>query len=88
MWRPYVYEIALFLLPFLVYGIWLVLVRKMDPTRLSSWREAPIVVLVVAAAIVTTIGLVAVGHFGKGPAGAGYQPARLENGKLIPPEIK
>jgi hypothetical protein len=84
MLRPILYESVLFLLPFILYGLWL-LARRRNPASLKGWEEAPILYLLVAAAITTAVGLALVGHFGGAPAGSRYVPARLENGVLIEP---
>jgi hypothetical protein len=88
MWRPFVYQILLFLTPFILYGLWIFIRHGIDPTRLKAWRDAPYFILLAAALVVTGLGLYAVGHFDKAPAGSKYTPARLENGVLIPPELK
>jgi hypothetical protein len=84
MLRPILYESVLFLLPFIAYGLWLIM-RRRDPTSLKGWEEAPILYLLIAAAITTAVGLALVGHLGGAPAGRRYVPARLENGVLIEP---
>jgi hypothetical protein len=84
MLRPFLYESVLFLLPFLVYAAWLVL-QKRNPASLEGWTGAPIVLLLLLAALTTGVGLALVGHFGGAPAGSRYVPARLEDGKLIEP---
>lgn len=88
MLRPLIYQVLLFLTPFLLYAVWIFVRHGMDPTRLKAWRDAPVVALIVAALIVTGLGLYAVGHFDKAPPGSKYTPARLENGVLVPPQLK
>jgi len=88
MWRPVFYEIILFLIPFALYAAWLVLRHRINPTRSSAWHDAPFIGLIVAALAVTALGMLAVGHLDKAPAGSAYVPAHLENGKLVPPELK
>lgn len=88
MWRPIFYEVILFAIPFALYALWLFMRHGVDPTRRAAWRDAPFVALVVGALILTIAGMVAVGHLDKAPAGSAYQPARLENGKLVQPELK
>ena len=69
MLRPILYEALLFLLPFILYGVWLV-VRRRNPTSLEGWEGAPILYLLVTAAVTTMVGLALVGHFGGAPAGS------------------
>jgi hypothetical protein len=88
MWRPVAYELFLFLLPFALYAFWLYARRGIDPSRAQAWREAPVVPLIVGALAFTALGMLALGHFNKAPAGSAYQPAHLENGKLVQPELK
>jgi hypothetical protein len=87
MVRPVLYETVLFLLPFVLYGVWLAM-RRTNPAALDAWRDAPILTLLIAALITTGIGLALVGHFGAAPAGSAYVPAHVENGKLVEPELK
>jgi hypothetical protein len=87
MVRPVLYETVLFLIPFVLYALWL-LARQVNPAALASWQDAPILTLLLAALITTGIGLALVGHFGGAPAGSAYVPAHLENGKLVEPELR
>jgi uncharacterized membrane protein YfcA len=87
MVRPILYETVLFLLPFVLYAIWLAF-RKVNPAELETWREAPLLALLVAALVTTAVGLGLLSHFGGAPAGSVYVPARLEDGKLIGPELR
>ena len=87
MLRPFLYETVLFVLPFLGYALWLGIMRR-NPAAFETWREAPILSLLVAALATTAVGLALVGHFGGAPAGSHYVPAHMENGKLVEPAMK
>jgi hypothetical protein len=87
MVRPVLYETVLFLIPFILYAVWL-LARRANPAALATWQDAPILILLLAALVTTGIGLALVGHFGGAPAGSVYVPVHLENGKLVEPELR
>jgi hypothetical protein len=87
MVRPVLFETVLFLIPFVVYALWL-LARQVNPTAFAAWQDAPILILLLAALVTTGIGLALVGHFGGAPAGSTYVPAHIENGKLVEPELR
>jgi hypothetical protein len=87
MVRPFLYETVLFLLPFAIYALWLV-IRRVDVVDAETWRRAPILVLLLAALLTTGAGLALFGHFHAAPAGSVYVPAHVENGRLVEPELK
>jgi hypothetical protein len=87
MVRPLLYETVLFLLPFAVYALWLA-ARRVNPAELDTWRDAPLLALLVAALVTTAVGLGLLSHFGGAPAGSVYVPAHVEDGRLIGPQLR
>jgi hypothetical protein len=86
MIRPVLTELALFLVPFAVYAafLWFTETRMLDrehwtPKRLSS--------LVIAALLLMIGSFLFLGHFSGAPPGSTYEPAHVENGKLIPGRV-
>jgi len=87
MIRPVFTELALFAIPFALYGVFLVATRQglMDP---ASWPWSRIVWLFIAALLIVLGGFVAFAQFGGAPPHSTYTPARFEKGKLIPGSAK
>ncbi|PRH87927.1 hypothetical protein C5L14_08425 [Labrys okinawensis] len=86
MFRPFLFEAVLFILPFLVYGAW-VLLRGKRP-GLPERTGMPLLRLIALGVICMAVGLALFAHYGGAPAGSGYTPAHMENGKLIQPETR
>jgi hypothetical protein len=83
MIRPLFTEIALFLTPFVVYGLFLLATRKglFDPTH---WPVARIASLAIVALLLMIGSFVVLAQFGVTP-GCNYVPAHVDkDGKLVP----
>jgi len=87
MIRPVFTEVALFLVPFLVYAVFLWATRAgvLDP---SSWSMARLAWLFIAALSLMVGSFVMLAEFGGAPAGSTYVPAHMENGKFVPGQTK
>ena len=83
MIRLFSIEVALFLAPFVAYGLFLWAAREgiLHP---EEWRVRVLVMLTIAAVALTAVGFVMIAEFGGEPANATYVPAHLENGHLVP----
>lgn len=83
MIRPVLTEVGIFLVPFAVYALFLVLTRAgaLNP---ASWPGAVILRLVVCACALGVGSLLFFVRFSGAPAHSTYEPARLENGRLVP----
>ena len=83
MIRPVFTEVALFLIPFLVYAIFLWATRAgvLDP---SAWAPARLAWLLIAALSLMVGSLVVLAEFGGAPARSTYVPAHVDDGKLRP----
>jgi hypothetical protein len=87
MIRPVLTELALFLTPFVVYAVFLWATRA-GLVHADSW-SLPILGWLTIAALVLMIGsFVAIAQFSGSPPRSTYQPAHLENGRLVPGRMK
>ena len=83
MIRPVFTELALFLIPFLVYGVFLLATRRglLHP---DSWSLSRLASLAIVASLLVIGGFAALASFGA-PPGSVYVPAHIDkNGKLVP----
>ena len=87
MARPIITEIVLFLLPFLVYAVFLwatregVLEPASWPLRRLAWLTAVALVLVIASFVVLA-------EYSGAPPRSTYVPAHIENGRFVPGQTK
>jgi Family of unknown function (DUF6111) len=87
MIRPVFTEVALFLVPFLVYAIFLWATRAgvLDP---AAWSPARLAWLLIAALSLMVGSFVVLAEFSGAPSGSTYVPAHLEDGTLRPGQTK
>ena len=86
MARTFIEPLALFLSPFAVYAVYLVL-RARYPLEVEHWTGARVSVLTVIGLAAAVLGLAALDLFA--PRGHGvYIPAHQENGVLVPGRIE
>ena len=83
MIRPIATEIALFLLPFVVYMAFLLATRS-GILSAAAWPVRRIAGLVIVSLLLMIGSLLALVQFGRPPPNAIYVPAHTENGKLVP----
>jgi hypothetical protein len=87
MIRPLLTEVALFLLPFLVYAAFLWVARA-GVIDASAWSLPRLAWLVIAALALVVGSFVLLAEFGGAPPGSTYVPAHVDGGKLRPGESK
>ena len=79
------------LVPIAIYVVWLIHARKKAKTLGQSkprMREAPWLAMALTGVIILIISLIALGLFtGEKPGGI-YIPPHMENGEIIPGQIK
>ena len=87
MIRPIATEIVLFLMPFVLYGVflWATKAGVMHP---DSWPLARIAWLVIAALALMVGSFVYFANYSGAPVGTTYVPAHMENGKFVPGQTK
>jgi hypothetical protein len=83
MIRPALTEIGIFLIPFVVYALFLAATRSGLFVQ-SSWPVTIVARLALVALVLVIAGLVGFAQFSGAPPDSTYVPAHIENGKLVP----
>jgi len=83
MIRPVLTEVAIFLIPFVAYALFLVATRAGVFTS-SSWPAHLIAKLVLGSLLLVVISFVLLAHFSGAPPNSTYVPAHIEDGRLVP----
>lgn len=87
MARVVLINIAMFLLPFIVYGAYLYLSRK-DDEDTNYWRDAPIGWLFAIGMVLVFAVIISLIQFtGSGPGGH-YVPPQFKDGKIVPGHVE
>jgi hypothetical protein len=83
MIRPFLTEAVLFLTPFAVYAVFLLVMRRglFDG---ASWPLPRLLWLTIAAFALVIGSFIVLAHFGGSKPGSTYVPAHIENGKFVP----
>jgi Family of unknown function (DUF6111) len=83
MIRPVFTEVALFLVPFVVYAIFLWATRAgvLEP---AAWAPSRLAWLLIAALSLMVGSFVVLAQFSGAPAGSTYVPAHVDDGRLKP----
>jgi len=83
MIRPVLTELAIFLIPFAAYALFLIATRS-GVLASSSWPVHLIAKLVLGSLLLVIISFVLLAHFSGAPPDSTYIPAHIENGRLVP----
>jgi hypothetical protein len=83
MIRPVLTELAIFLIPFVAYALFLIATRS-GVLASSSWPVHLIAKLVLGSLLLVIISFVLLAHFSGAPPDSTYIPAHIENGRLVP----
>lgn len=75
------------LAPFALYGAYLWWVKRMQAGH-PGWREAPWAWLTIAGFLLAAASFVVYGLITGEPVGGIYEPAHVEDGKLVPGRIR
>jgi Family of unknown function (DUF6111) len=86
MIRPVLIEFVLFLTPFALYAVFLWLTKTHVLDR-GNWPPKVVGSLAIAALILMIGSFFAFAHFSGAPPGSTYEPARMEDGKLVPGRV-
>ena len=87
MIRPVLTELALFLVPFVVYALYLWGTRA-GVLHPESWPLSTLMWLTIAALLLVAGSFIVLAQWGGEPAGSTYIPAHIEDGKLVPGTTK
>jgi Family of unknown function (DUF6111) len=85
--RPVATELALFLAPFIAYGIFLWATRA-GVLDISSWSLPRIGWLLMASLLLMIGSFVVLAQWSGAPPGSTYVPAHYEDGKFVPGQTK
>jgi len=83
MVRPILTELALFVLPFIAYAVFL-WVSRADVFVPDAWSMSRVAWLTVAALLLLIGSFVVIAQFSGSPPGSTYVPAHMENGQFVP----
>lgn len=87
MARTVLIETLLFLAPFALYALVLFATSR-DLREAEHWTMRMLMILAIIGLSLVIVGLVFFAHFGGAPPGSVYEPAHMEDGKLIPGRLK
>jgi hypothetical protein len=82
MIRPILTEIAIFLIPFVAYALFLIATRA-GVFASASWPAHLVAKLVLGSLLLVVISFVLLAQFSGAPPDSTYVPAHLEDGKLV-----
>ncbi|MBR1196949.1 hypothetical protein JQ634_09110 [Bradyrhizobium sp. AUGA SZCCT0240] len=83
MIRPVLTELAIFLIPFAAYALFLIATRSGVLAK-SSWPAHLVAKLVLGSLLLVITSFVLLAHFRGGEPDSTYVPAHIQNGKLVP----
>ena len=83
MIRSALTEIGIFLIPFVVYALFLIATRSGLLIR-SSWPVIIVARLLLGSLLLVVVSLIFLAQFSGAPPNSTYFPAHIENGKLVP----
>lgn len=83
MIRPVLTEIGLFLIPFVLYGLFLAITNA-GVLQPKAWRLSRVAALLVASLLLMFGSFIVLARFSGAPPGSTYVPAHIDNGKFVP----
>jgi hypothetical protein len=87
MARTALIELLLFIAPFAIYAIALFATQR-DARDREHWHPRMVASLAIVGLALMIVGLIFFAQFGGAPPGGVYEPAHMEDGKLVPGRIK
>ena len=83
MIRPVLTEVGIFLIPFAVYALFLVMTRS-GVLAQSSWPVHMLAKLVLGSLLLVVVSFILLAHFSGAPPDSTYVPAHIDNGRFVP----
>ncbi|TAK49886.1 MAG: hypothetical protein EPO23_01280 [Xanthobacteraceae bacterium] len=83
MIRPLLTEIAIFLIPFAVYALFLAATR-VGVVSIEAWPFRVVATLTAVALALLVGSFLFLAHYAGAPPGSTYVPAHMEKGRLVP----
>ena len=87
MIRTGVTELILFLLPFVLYAVYLLATRT-HVVHPDSWPLRHLAWLFAAALLLVIGSFIYFANYTGAPVGSDYEPAHMENGKFVPQRMR
>jgi membrane protease YdiL (CAAX protease family) len=81
------FDVFLFIVPFALYAGWLSYLKRRHE-RDPNWREAPWTRLTIVGLVLVALSFVVLRIVEGDNGPATYVPARLEDGRIVPGELK
>ncbi len=88
MIRPVLTELALFVVPFALYALFLWATKRGGVLERVNWPLSHVLWLLIAAFLLVIGSFIVLSHWGGAPPRSTYIPAHLEDGKLVPGRTK
>ncbi len=88
MLRIVLINIALFVLPLALYAAYFYITERNRNAVVIEWKNMPLSLLLQIGLGLIVIGMLITAYMGGEDAGGTYVPARMENGKVIPGEVR
>jgi hypothetical protein len=83
MIRPIFTEIGLFLVPFVLYAVFLAITNA-SVLQPKAWRPPRLAALLAVSLLLMFGSFLILAQFSGAPPGSTYVPAHIENGKFVP----
>ena len=83
MIRPIATEVGLFLAPFVLYALFLVVTRS-DFLHSKAWTPRRLATLVIISLVLVAGSFFFLAEFSGAPPGSTYIPAHIQDGKFVP----
>lgn len=87
MIRPILTEFAVFLVPFAVYALFLIVTNATVLDR-ANWPLKTVLSLIIGALLLMIISFGFFVHFSGSPTGSDYEPAHIEDGRFVPGRVR
>jgi hypothetical protein len=88
MLRPVLIEFTLFLIPFALYALYIVLIKRGSVFDAADWPMPHVLSLAITACLFVVASLIVLAHWNGAPPNSTYIPAHIENGKFVPGETR